>query len=235
VTAVILAIGCRPKTGALSPVPATGDITHRESVAAQSIPPASASADRANGGDAYAQLIARASAGDRSVDFHSLRLAYLKSSSRLLTPANLDEITKLRQAMVDSARDGAHARVAEAARKIISLVFIDMAAHKFLRQSCALLKDDACAERHHFVQFGLLRSVTGSGDGKSCETGWEVVTRDEEYFILAMLGANLEKQRLTSGGGYTCDEMQVTMQGQRRSYFFRVDALLAEMAGRLER
>jgi Domain of unknown function (DUF4919) len=60
--------------------------------------------------------------------------------------------------------------------------------NKFLRQSCAKLNDDACEKHNHFIEFGLLRSITSSGNGKTCDTAWEVVTIDEEYFILNMLG-----------------------------------------------
>ena len=75
-------------------------------------------------------------------------------------------------------------KIAAAARRILSVIYIDMDAQKLLRQACTILKDQACADRHHFVEFGLLKSIVTSGDGKSCETGWQAVSIDEEYFVL---------------------------------------------------
>jgi hypothetical protein len=171
------------------------------------------------GDDEYARLAARAQAEDQTVDFRALRFAYLQRDEHGLGWMDLQ---KQMYAAVE-ADDAAKAR--ELAEKLISADYINMHGHKILRQACAILKDEACAKRHHFVQFGLLKSIVNTGDGKTCKTGWEVVTIGEEYFIIAMLGAQLQQQALVNGPP-TCDQMTVTADdGTTKVLYFRVDAI----------
>jgi hypothetical protein len=113
-------------------------------------------------------------------------------------------------------------RVRDAARRIMSIIYIDLDAQKALRQSCKILKDEACASRYHDVEFGLLKSILATGDGRSCTSAWEVVTLEEEYFILRMRGFTLKKQEGPNGSGI-CDKMVgVGEDGQALSFYFGV-------------
>ena len=59
-----------------------------------------------------------------------------------------------------------------------------------------------------------------NGDGKTCATAWPVIQIDEEYFILQMLGAALQKQSIDNTGGL-CDKMEVkTEEGDKKTYYF---------------
>ncbi|HEY2068431.1 MAG TPA: DUF4919 domain-containing protein [Rhizomicrobium sp.] len=180
-----------------------------------------------NDGDEYSKLVARADAQDASLDFRALRLAYLKSAAR----KRAEPIeTQLSNAIVAAVKANDYAGVRDAAVQLLSVDYIDMYGQKFLRQSCKLLKDDACAAKGHFVEFGLLNSIVNSGDGKTCATGWEAFTVKEEYFALAMAGAHLTSQSLAGG----CDVMQtVDDSGQPHAYYFRIDVMLQDEAGML--
>ena len=178
-------------------------------------------------GDEYSALVARAAAHDQSVDFAALRAAYLTSAA--YKRADLDTLQRLEHEMVAAtqATDGA-ATVRQKAEQILSIDFTDLNAQKLLRQSCALLHDDACADLHHFLEFGLLKSITQGGDGKSCAAGWEAMQIKEEYFLLAMIGAKVESQSLVSDGGHSCDAMAVTDEnGAAQTYFFKIDKMMA--------
>ena len=168
-------------------------------------------------GDDYSALVARAAAGDKSVDFRALRMTYLKSAARKRT-GNLFAKRKALFSAVE-AHDDTAAR--DAAIAVLSADYTDLAGQKLLRQSCQNLGDSACAEQSHFVEFGLLTSITQSGDGKTCKTGWEVVSIAEEFFILAMQGASLREQALVQN----CDRMDVVDgSGNPAVYYFRIDA-----------
>jgi Domain of unknown function (DUF4919) len=113
--------------------------------------------------------------------------------------------------------------------KLLSANYIDLYGHKFLRQACAKLHDDGCAAQGHFVEFGLLNSIMASGDGKTCDTGWEVVAIGEEYFIIGMMGDTPSEQSLIQGKNGTCDLLHVRdKNGKFQDYYFRIDAVLAD-------
>ena len=183
-------------------------------------------------GDEYSSLVARAAAEDRTLDFHALRLAWLKSNAH--KAINVNE-TELESDLFDAARSGDDGRVRDAAVKVLSADYINMFAHAVLRQACTKLHDDGCAEQHHFVEFGLLTSITTSGDGKTCKTGWEVVAVREEYFIVHMLGSTPADQALINGADGACDLLNTTgPDGKPQAYYFRIDAVLQDEMGMLK-
>src|SRR5262249_54142762 len=116
-------------------------------------------------GDEYSKLVARAAAHDKSVDFRALRFAWLKSAARRHDKA---DHTALKDALLAAVKADDDRRVRDVAVKMVSANYTDMFGHKFLRQACAQLHDDACAEQGHFVEFGLLKSIVATGDGKTC-------------------------------------------------------------------
>ncbi|MBV9992315.1 MAG: DUF4919 domain-containing protein [Alphaproteobacteria bacterium] len=178
-------------------------------------------------GDDYSALVARAAAQDQSVDFKALRFAYLKSKARKAAGADADA---LRQTLFSAVEAGDHGRVREAAIKLLSADYIDMWGHKYLHEACFMLHDEACDKQGKFVEFGLLRSILATGTGKECTAGFEVVSVAEEYFMLSMVDAKDIRQSLISGTP-SCDLMEFTDQdGKPKSYYFRIDAVLADEA-----
>ena len=185
-------------------------------------------------GDDYSKLVARAAAHDDSVDFRALRLAYLKSAARHRASAALDTLRKLNADIAAAMKTEDAAVIRDKTEQILAIDFTDMQAHKLLRQSCAILHDDACAELHHFIEFGLLGSITAAGDGKSCATGWEAFQIPEEYFMLNMMGWRLTRQALVADGGHNCDAMSITDEnGAAATYYFNIDVMMQAEAGDL--
>lgn len=175
-------------------------------------------------GDTFSQLVARAQAGDASVDFAALRLAWIESGER--KRALRTDLKPFKADIRAGVEQNDPAAVAAAARRLLSVDYIDLDGHKYLRQACELLKDQACAERHHFVEFGLLNSITHSGDGKTCGTGWQAVSIDEEYFVLRMAGFQRDRQALIKGPPI-CDLLEATdKDGNHRSFYFKIDSFI---------
>ena len=204
------------------PATAAENATANAGVASQITPP--------SGTDEYSKLVARAAVHDESVDFRALRFAYLTSSTRKGT--SFDD-TDRRKDLFAAVKANDLVRARDAAIKLLSANYTDLFGHKFLRQACEQLHDDACAAQEHFVEFGLLNSILKSGDGKTCKTGWEVAAVSEEYFIIAMLGATLKRQALLNGSP-SCDLLQVEgSDGKLASYNFRIDVVLKDEASML--
>jgi hypothetical protein len=177
--------------------------------------------------DDYSKLVAQAVSHDQSVDFRAMRFAYLKSAARQ-REGGMSADDDLQAAIFTAAKAGDDQGVRDAAEKLLSVDYTNMFGQKFLRQTCEHLHDNVCAEQAHFVEFGLLDSIMKSGDGKTCETGWEVTQVREEYFILGMLGTKLRMQSLHMGNP-SCDVMDGADKGGKPvTYFFRIDAVLED-------
>lgn len=175
-------------------------------------------------GDKYSELVAKAEAGDPSVDFAALRLAWLDSAARKRSlRLDLPKMKAEIGAAIEKQDTGA---VAAASRRLLSVNYIDLDGHKFLRQSCEILKDKDCADRQHFIEFGLLYSIMHGGDGKTCPTGWQAVSIDEEYFVLRMAGFKRDRQALIKGPPM-CDLLEATDdKGNHRSFYFKIDSFI---------
>jgi hypothetical protein len=172
-------------------------------------------------------MVARAEAGDETVDFLALRLAYLESPEYARGRAASGKVAELREAMFKamSAKDVPTVRAKAA--ETLKLIYVDLEAQKARYQSCEYLHDEVCAVRGKRVEMGLLKSLVSTGNGHSCATGWQVVTVDEEYFILHMLGLDLRKQSLVNEGGHECDKMDVTDEKKKRkTYYFDIGAMM---------
>lgn len=81
---------------------------------------------------------------------------------------------------------------------------------------------------------GLLHSILPTGNGKTCPTGWEVVAINEEYFMLGMVGAKMQRQSLINGPP-SCDAMEfINQDGKPETYFFRIEMVLKDEMAELE-
>ncbi|MFZ2276638.1 MAG: DUF4919 domain-containing protein [Prosthecobacter sp.] len=87
---------------------------------------------------------------------------------------------------------------------------------------------DIPGSMHHFHCFyGLMRSITSSGDGKSAKTAWKVISVSEEYALLNEIDAELIDQSLVD----SCDKMHVRLSnGTETDLYFDVSLSLAATA-----
>ena len=190
---------------------------------------ASASDFTPHDGDAYSGLVARAEAGDATVDFKAMRFAWLDSAARKREPDLHDATKAMYQAV--QAQDAATVRAD--AEKIIAAHYTDIIAHKFRRQACTVLKDQACSDHEHFVEFGLLDSIMKSGDGTTPETAMLVADVSEEYVVIGLGGQRPGGQALVNRNGKVYDQMTVTDQnGKQLTLWFDISiAITKELPG----
>ncbi len=110
-------------------------------------------------------------------------------------------------------------------KKILNIDYTNLTAHKILRQTYKIIGDTINSKKYKTIQFGLLKSIINTGDGKSCESAWDVIQTSEEYFILDMLGAKLNKQEIDYNDGI-CDKMDVEIEDVEKTYYFGISKLL---------
>jgi len=187
-SAVLLAlVACSPRAGTL---PAR--------VSAYDAPYPRAEADAI-----YADLALKLRAGDRSVDFTVLRLAYADSSYYRPSIQCGD-----RKAMFQDLHEKRYGDALQAAEAMLERCPLDLDAHMVAGVSSAELGAPDRAGDHRWIVDGLVRSILASGDGKSLKTAMGVIDVQEEYVAVNALGLQTSGQGLLNQGGRYFDEVQ---------------------------
>jgi Domain of unknown function (DUF4919) len=172
--------------------------------------------------DKYSQTVKQLEAGVTDINYKEFRESFIQSEQFKVASAKSTEFSNLKKEMRLQIKEKKYNGLVVTTKKMLSIDYTSMIAHKILRQTYKILDDSINSAKYKAIQFGLLTSITKSGDGKTCATGWPVIQIDEEYFILEMLGANLLSQGLDNSGGI-CDRMEVkTEEGENKTYYFEV-------------
>ena len=172
--------------------------------------------------DDYSKTVQILENGKTNIDYKLFRESFLESKQFKIASEKSSEFRALKKEMYRQMSESKHDSIINTTKKMLSINYTSMIAHKILRQTYKIVGDSIKAEKYKTIQFGLLKSIVNNGDGKSCETGWPVILVSEEYFILEMLGVELKKQNLDYDGGI-CDRMEVTDEnGEKKVYFFKI-------------
>lgn len=173
--------------------------------------------------DKYSTYVRQLESGKTDIDYQDFRFSLLESEQFKIIGLKRSYIDSLINAMYDNMNKSQYDTIISITKKILSVDYTRMLAHKILRQTYKVLGDTVNANKYKSIQFGLLHSIVDNGDGKTCATGWPVIYISEEYFILSMIDAELIKQRLDNDDGiHLCDEMEVTIEGKQKTYYFDV-------------
>jgi hypothetical protein len=171
--------------------------------------------------DTFSDYIKKLEAGETNIDYQDFRFSFLKSEQFTIAQSKLKEFDSLKRQMYVQMNAANHQEVIQITKKLLSIDYTDMKAHKILRQTYKIIGDTVNAAKYKTIQFGLMNSILQKGDGRSCETAWPVIQVEEEYFILEMVGAKLNGQTLVEDGGI-CDKMEFKAEGKNKTYFFEV-------------
>lgn len=176
--------------------------------------------------DKYSKYVEQLEGGDLNIDYTDFRNSFLDSKQFSNKSTNYDSLKKEVYNMI---KDKNYQSVINTTKAMLSIDYTSMFAHKYLQQTYRIIGDTVNQKKYHDIEFGLLYSITKSGDGKTCETGWHITQIEEEYFILNMIGAQLKKQSLIIGGSNSCDKMDVkTEKGESKTYYFEVNKVLEQ-------
>jgi len=174
------------------------------------------------GDSAYRELVAKASKGDLSIDFRALRIACLKASSCDPRGESKDMVS-VRRAM--QLKD--YGKAAKLAEALIDHGFVNIEAQAACSQAYEAMNKAGKAKFHHNVTDLLIRSILGTGDGRTKETAFEVIGTFEEYIVMSVLGLPvLGSQSLMPGKPHSYDvqERNDPKTGKTVSVYFNIDA-----------
>ena len=171
--------------------------------------------------DKYSEYVKQLENGKTDIDYTDFRNSFLDSKQFEKKSTNYDN---LKRQVYTEIKNSNYNEVIRLTKAMLSIDYTSMFAHKYLQQTYKIQGDTLNRNKYHDIEFGLLNSITKNGDGKTCETGWHVTQIEEEYFILSMIGADLQKQSVSSGGKNNCDKMVVkTEEGETKTYYFEAN------------
>jgi hypothetical protein len=171
--------------------------------------------------DAYSNYVKQLESGKIDIDYKAFRESFIESEQFKIASARSGEFDSLKNEMYSEMTKKNHQEIIRLTKKMLSIDYTSMIAHKILRQTYTIIKDTLNAVKYKAIQFGLLNSIVKNGDGKTCATAWPVVQIEEEYFILQMIGAQLLQQRTDNTGGI-CDKMDVKTEEGNKTYYFEI-------------
>ncbi|HME57012.1 MAG TPA: DUF4919 domain-containing protein [Terracidiphilus sp.] len=187
-------------------------------LAVVALPPAVAAQDQPS---EYATLLASLKAGKTDIDYTRLRLSYMDSPEYKAAK----DVSKSEDAMTEALNKNDYPAALKHAEAVLESNYVNIDAHYVAlvanREMGAMDK----AEFHRTVFRGLINSIRSSGDGKSMETAWVVITVHEEYVVLRVLGFRPSGQSLVNQNGHAYDVMKVKRveDGTEQTFYFNVD------------
>lgn len=169
----------------------------------------------------YAELLAQAKSDAASVDFTALREAYAGSTQ--YNPYDR-EISALWSSMLTAYGKNDCAAALQDAGAILAKNYLFIDAHVLFVTCRAQVIEPAQVKQHDAMARGLLRSIMASGDGKSAETAFVVISVAEEYSLLGVTCLRPVRQHLLQKDGHKFDVLEaVDTAGRATSVYFNID------------
>ena len=169
----------------------------------------------------YSMLLAALKAGKTDIDYARLRLSSMDSPERKAAK----DTSKSEKAMFEDLDKKDYPAALKEAEKVLDSEYVNIDAHYVAlvanREMGALDK----AEFRRSIFRGLIDSILHSGDGKSPEKAWVVISVHEEYVVLRALGFRPGEQSLMNQNGHAYDVMKVknVEDGTEQTFYFNVD------------
>ncbi len=172
---------------------------------------------------AYQQLVTRAEAGSKDIDFDQLRRTYFAEGNFRRVWEVREGMEALRQDIRYAANANNMEKTRNAARLILTVKYIDIQAHKHLANACMAPGWETCVSHHNAMYLGLLNSVVKTGDGKTCATAWKVLSVDDQNAVLDTLNVKPVRHEYVVMNDRQCDEIRAAdADGAERNYYFDV-------------
>ena len=166
----------------------------------------------------YKELVTKLKAGDKTVDFKELRIAYAGT----IHAVDTDPQKKAMTAALNAKKFDEAIKYADA---VLAADYADMDAHLLEYIAYHESQNSEQADFHRFVLQGLLDSIMKSADGKSYETAFQVIEVDEEYVLLRFMGLMPSKQSMAEKNGHSFDVMETVNPKTKENVtlYFNID------------
>ncbi len=172
-----------------------------------------------NFNDKYSEYVQKLESGETNIDYKAFRFSFIESEQFIVAHKKSSILDSLKRDMYAQMNKSDYQRIIKVTKEMLSIDYTSLIAHKILRQTYRIIGDSINAKKYNNIQFGLLRSITDKGNGKSYETAWQVIQIEEEYFMLNMMDAKLLKQNICKKKGLY-DKLEVNTDEGNKTYYF---------------
>ncbi len=180
----------------------------------------------------YETLLERVKKQDPAVDFKALRFAYTETKQYDPYGGSLD----VRDAMFAALNAKENDKALEASAKLLASNYLDINAHFVAYAANKNLSRTQESDYHKHVFQNLLKSIIDSGDGKTLETAFVVISVDEEYTLFNFMSLLPAGQAKVEEKGHNYDKMtgKDLKTGKLVVYYFNVDKPFNWLRNRLK-
>jgi len=151
----------------------------------------------------YRKLVDRIKGGDLTVDFVQLR----DSFGAWLCNEKVKTDAPNRAAMVSAFEKKDYAKAVELVEPVLDYEFVHIGLHRAAAEAYGNLGLAQKADFHKNIAEKLQKALLSSGDGKTPETAFRVLTVREEYVIMNELGYEVQMQALLAIKGKSYDRL----------------------------
>ena len=153
----------------------------------------------------------------KNTDFTNLRLSFTKTNNyKPYKVARRNELLALIQS-------GQYIECIEMAETDLEKEYVNIIAHYSAMVCHTETGDTSRGDYHKFVMTGLLRYIANSGDGKTTDSAYQIISTDELYTFLYFNRLNATKQQLVNAGGRMFDRMEVEHEKSKNEYTIYFD------------
>jgi hypothetical protein len=169
----------------------------------------------------YEALLEKVKKQDPTVDFKALRFAY--TETKQYSPYGGD--SENRKAMFEALKAEEYDKALASSEKLLASNDLDINAHFVAFAANRHLGRSEKVDYHKYVFQNLLKSISDSGDGKTMETAFFVISIDEEYAWFNFMGLRPAGQALIADKGHHYDKMTAMdpKTQQTSTYYFNID------------
>lgn len=180
----------------------------------------------------YQTLLERVKKQDPGLNFKELRIAYTETKEYSPYGGDIES----RKAMLVALNAGEYDKALALSEKILASNYLDINAQIAAFVANRQLGHSDKADSHKYVFQGLLKSISDSGDGKTMETAFFVISTDEEYALFNFMGLRPTAQALVEDKGHRYDKMTVLdpKTNQTSTYYFNIDKPFNWLGNRLK-
>ena len=152
----------------------------------------------------YDEMVKKVEGGDLSVNFAELRMKYA-ASPQYEPEEGSDEMKDMYGKLNAKDFKGALAT----ANRVLAKQYVNINAHIVASAAYDGLHDDAAAKLHHDIVVGLVTSILDSGAGTSVDTAYKVISIQEEYAVMRVLGLRPGTQSYLQNAKKSYDKMEM--------------------------
>lgn len=169
----------------------------------------------------FEDLLAAAQKNPTEADFHSLRMAYARSSHYQPYAHDLENVDALRHALHLNDLEGALGAI----QNLLANRYLDIEAHMASDYVYTMQGDSERSVYHRAFARGLIDAILASGSGQDFDSAFIVIDVPEEYAVLRVIGLKTLGQELVIYGDHQYDvfTVQHPETGARHKLYFNID------------